>query len=119
MKYKEFKKESATPEQLECYDLLCRLVGGSHHIEGVIRDCSSVGISVNLTWPNFATFDNNYMTRLVFLAHDRCIRASLAPVNSGFLKLSLWKRKGIEGSISERHPNIEEAVQDFRVNNPL
>lgn len=103
--------EWANDAQHECYQLLADLVGGTHHIYYKVKPFSDYGIETVL--PNsIATYDFAMMTRLVILAHDRCIRAEIAP-GGRWLKLYLHKRKR-EGFITQRHPTIEDAILNIR-----
>lgn len=65
---------------------------------------------------DLATVDFPMLTRLVFLAHDHCIRVSVRPCNGSHLTLLFHPRKR-EGAYSERHPTLEHAVADWRRTN--
>jgi len=65
-----------------------------------------------------ATFDFNGLTRLVFLAHDHCIRIEIAPLNPQLLRVLFHPRHVREGSICERHPTLEQAVASYRACHP-
>lgn len=115
---KYHKQEWMDDAQWECACMLADLRGGFHHVNETIRRCGK-GIEVNLR-VNFATYDGNLLTRLVFMAHDRSIRADLGPSGPGMVKLTLHKRpKRIRSNNPlreswERHPRIEEALADYR-----
>src|SRR4051812_35405006 len=47
-----------------------------------------------------STFDFDSLTRLVFLAHDHCIRASIAPCNPQHLSIVFHPRSGRDGQMS-------------------
>ena len=64
-----------------------------------------------------ATYDFSGLTKLVFLAHDHCIRVDLMPCNGSYLKLMFHPRQR-EGSMPQRHPMLEEAVASWRKNHP-
>lgn len=65
-----------------------------------------------------ATFDFDDLTRLVFLAHDLCIRVSIEPCNPKHLRLMFHPRRERDGGMSIRHPTIETALERWRENNP-
>lgn len=102
-----------TADQLDCYRLLCDLVGGEHHVEGPIRKFGS-GIKAAVPLRQLSTFDHDQLTRLVVMAHDRCIRAAFAPAQVGRLALVLHRRHRREGLIHQRHPTIEDAIKAIR-----
>ena len=101
-------------DQLECFDLVCDVVGGEHHLCGKITDWG-VGIKYNTSGGYWATFDFNNLTKLVVLGHDRMIRIDLL-TNPGPNRycFCLHKRHKREGRMSERHPTIEEAIETIR-----
>lgn len=71
------------------------------------------GSGVAMNWKReIATFDFNQLTVLVFLCHQARIRCSIEGTGPGQLKLAFWPRKA-EGQVAVRHPNLDEAVQDF------
>lgn len=100
-------------EQKECYEMLCDLALGEHHLHGIVRAYGR-GIHINSRFNGLATFDFDGLTRLVLLAHDRCIRAEIAPSGPGMIGITLFKRPKRTGSGFERHPTIEEAIEMFR-----
>lgn len=61
-----------------------------------------------------STFDFDNLTRLVFLAHDHCIRVDINPCNGSYFTLQFHPRHVREGSMSQRHPTLEEAVEGWR-----
>lgn len=66
-----------------------------------------------------ATFDFDDLTRLVFLAHDLCVRIMLMPCNQQLMDLVFFPRNSRDAGMSARHPTLEEAVRDWRDRNPL
>lgn len=73
------------------------------------------GRAVSLVWGNghLATFDFMPLTTLVFLCHDARIRLQIEPAGPRGLRLSFWQRRAT-GSMSQRHPDLEEAIADHR-----
>lgn len=68
--------------------------------------------------PALASWDFNHLTRLVIGAHDECIRVEVEPHGFGYLRINMWPRAGRTGSMFERHPSIEDAIADYRIDNP-
>jgi len=107
---KRITVESMTDAQRECYDLLCRVFRGKHHAPQRIYACGS-GIRCSVyAEARLATFDGDLLTRLVVMAHDSCIRVVLASSGPRMVGIILHKRESREGSISDRHPTIWEAI---------
>lgn len=71
------------------------------------------GVCFVVSHRGLATWDFNHLTRLVIGAHDRCIRLDIDARARNYLALMMWPRKR-EGSMSERHPTIEQAIASFR-----
>lgn len=110
---RKFKPSDMTDDQRECYRLLCDLVHGEHHLIGNITSCGA-GIHIGLRCLSLATFDFNHLTRLVVMAHDRCIRVEIVPTGFGTIGINLHRRHKREGSIFEKHPTIEEHIALIR-----
>lgn len=60
-----------------------------------------------------STFDFYPLTILVFLCHEARIRCEVRPKSAGNFELSFFQRSH-EGGMSARHPDLDEAVADFR-----
>ena len=97
-------------EQAESFfsELYC----GKHHIPGKLKSFGE-GWSIN-HFADLSTFDFDTLTRLVFLAHDKCMRVSIQQGGPGAVKIIVWQRKGRTGSMFERHPTIEGALAVWR-----
>jgi hypothetical protein len=66
-------------------------------------------------WRDLATYDSDELTRLVFAAHDECIRASVVSSGPNMVKIRLHNRTvRTGGSFWTRHPTIEDAIIKFR-----
>lgn len=63
---------------------------------------------------DLATFDSEMLTRLVFLAHDYCIRVSIMPKTSSLLQIMFHPRSSRDGGLARRHPTLECAVAEYR-----
>lgn len=112
MKLQKINQSQMTPDQVECFGLLCDLMGGAHHVPDVFA--FGRGIKVNIYSGYLSTFDFDYLTRLVVFAHDRCIRAEIVQGGPGRVGVALHRRHTREGDISKRHPTIEEAITRIR-----
>jgi hypothetical protein len=110
--YKDFSND-----QWECCKMIFDLIGGDHHLQSKIKPYG-LGIEYN-TLSDFTTFDFNSLTLAVFMAHDRCIRLSIASAPRKMIKLCLWQRQGREGRYCERHPNLASAITAYRENYSL
>ena len=108
-----------TDDQFECACLLADLFGGFHHMNCRKVEPSGNGISYLSAYASFASFDSDRLTKLVFLAHDRCVRVEIEPRAFRYLNITLYKRHLRLGRIFERHPTIEEALQLHRIYFPL
>jgi hypothetical protein len=105
---KYYRDSWMSADQWECALMLAHLARGFHHLAGPIKRCGS-GVSVS--WrTGMATWDFSELTRLVVMAHDRCIRAEITQGGPGLLKVLLHKRHTREGDISRRHPTLEEHI---------
>lgn len=105
-------------DQFECYQMLCDLFSGAHHVHGKLHEWGS-GIRLNTSQTGaFCTFDFSRLTFAVLMAHDRCIRFGIEPSGPGMLGLTLYKRHSREGGMSERHPTIVQALEVYRKSYP-
>jgi len=98
--------------QDEAEDFFSEIFGGLHHIPSKLKEC---GTGWQITCgQNLATFDSNLLTRLVLLAHESCIRVEIVPVNFRLLGIIIHKRQPHGTKFFERHPTIEQAIEEFR-----
>jgi hypothetical protein len=84
---------------------------GEHHIPGKIKPYGD-GWVVNHDRGGIATYDYDQLTRLVFMAHERCVRVEVSPSSPRHLKIAIWKRER-EGTFSVRHPDLQTAIEKF------
>lgn len=61
-----------------------------------------------------ATWDFNQLTLLVALCHYYCIRMSIEGIGPGYMRMFFHQRKGREGGMAERHPDMETAWAQIR-----
>lgn len=109
--------DMAKPEAVQFF---AELYYGVHHIpargycgEHGVREYSSGSWYVN-HYGDIATYDYDFLTRLVFLAHDRCYRASIENSGPRKIKIVIFKRDQREGSMCVRHPTVESALASWR-----
>jgi hypothetical protein len=99
-------------------DLLGDLFLGIYHLDPkVLRKVDWANdhhIILALGWRSLATYDNDELTRLVILCHDRAIRCEISARNYKYLELMFHRRKRGR-ALYERHPTIEEAVEKIRL----
>lgn len=112
-----YRKDWMTDDQWECYQMLADLFMGFHHIHGKLHEWGK-GIKLNCTHvSHFATFDFDGLTRAVLMAHDRHIRFCIEPSGPGMLGLVLHKRDRDGEHMWQRHPTIEQAIEQFKKHN--
>ena len=99
-------------EYQEAEDFFSEFYFGKHHISAKIKPYGG-GWCIN-HYGSLATFDFDELTRLVFLAHDKCIRIELMQGGPVAVKIAIWQRDKREGSMFERHPTIETALDLWR-----
>jgi hypothetical protein len=69
-------------------------------------------IEFTLGWTSLSTVDFNELTRLVFLAHHCCLRIDIDATTRKHLRM-LFHPRSRNGVYSQRHPDIQEALNDF------
>ena len=73
-----------------------------------LRPIAHIGARVSID-RGAATFDSFGLTRLVFIAHDLGVRASIGPCGGNRVELQVHLRSR-SGSTMERHPTLDQAV---------
>lgn len=107
------RQEWMDDDQWLCALFLSRLFNGFHHVTAPIREFGR-GVCINTRYGNLSTFDYDYLTKAVIMAHNWCIRLEIMGSGPGLIKLALWKRESREGRIHERHPTIKEAAEKYK-----
>lgn len=110
--------KTLTPFGLRVFDILGMAYRGIYNAPiawksvdiSSIQDFETVQVSVRSD--DLATFDNDKLTNLVFLCHEARIRFSVNPCGPRHFRLYFFPRKDI-GRLSQRHPNLDEAVASF------
>lgn len=82
------------------------LFRGEHHIPGEVKPYGH-GWAVTMGG-SLSTYDDNALTRLVFLAHESCVRAQVSTAGMR-LRIAIHPRQR-EGSIMTAHPTIDAAL---------
>lgn len=100
--------------EAKCQRVLAIAFRGIHHVFGWVkrRSAWTNGLSIT-THQDLATFDFDVLTRLVVAAHDECVRVEIVPAMRN-LTILLHVREGRDGSMSHRHPTMEDAVANVR-----
>lgn len=89
---------------------------GRHHIPGNVKvgaDGKWVWLEANVSG-GVSTFDYDVLTRLVFAAHDLCVRVEIQRSGGSLIRLMLSPRYTREGSTMDRHPGLIEAYEQYR-----
>lgn len=99
-------------------DLLGELYWGIYHLEPGALSRADWSATENIFLvishrADWSTFDFDNLTRLVFLAHHMAIRVELEPVAPKCMRVRFSRRQR-SGATSERHPDLEEAIDTFR-----
>lgn len=98
-------------------DLLGQMYLGIYHIpvhqlkKVQWKNTSRITITVG---EDFATFDNNMLTRFVFLCHEMCIRGEISAATHGYLMLVFWPREPGATDMWRRHPSIDAHIETLR-----
>jgi hypothetical protein len=73
--------DEMTEIQRECAQLIFLLTNGQHNFRGNFYCNGENSLKVTCKYLNLSTFDNNKLTKLVFLAHDMCIRVEIDSIS--------------------------------------
>jgi len=111
--FKEYRADWMTDDQWLCHLFLSQLFCGFHHITGKPKAIGS-GIVINSREHRLATFDFDYLTKAVIMAHNWGVRFSVEGGGPGMIKILLFKRSVRDGSMSDRHPAMSEAVEKYK-----
>lgn len=109
-------KKEMSPLGESVADILGELFLGIYHLESVqlkkVNWTERDNLDVVLGYRSFSTYDDERLTRLVFLAHHRAIRVEIYPHSFKYLRLVFSKRSRL-GAKHERHPTLDQAVATF------
>jgi hypothetical protein len=102
--------------EAEARDFFNAFFREGHWPNEMVEDRGSWSVTTERHWTGceLSTFDYDQLTRLVLLAHERCVRVHLRPRKRRRIEIVITRRDRISDSLSETHPTIEEAVAHFR-----
>lgn len=103
--------EQLKMDKQEAIDFFSEFFFGEHHFPGEIKEWGYGWIIPAQN--NLSTYDFNHLTRLVVMAHDKCIRVELVPKGMNRICIAIHKRIR-EGDYYQRHPTMEDAVISIR-----
>jgi hypothetical protein len=101
----------------EATEFFAEIYYGEHHFPTKIKPYGT-GWSI-CDFDSLSTYDFNKLTRLVFLAHDKCYRLLIRQGGPGTIKIIIWKRYEREGSVEKKHPTLEMAFDSWREDHPV
>lgn len=92
---------------------------GKHHIPSEVRPwCGGWKVNAFAGDLGLSTYDADMLTRLVFLAHDRCIRLSVRQGGPQAVAIVIHQRDTRTGSINHLHPTLDQALANWRMFHP-
>lgn len=90
---------------------------GLHHLSNPHNIDWTNPIYIKIPHHPLSTFDFDGLTRLVFHAHDHCLRCDVSGRGgSGKMLLLTFHSRQREGKFAQRHPTLEAAVASHREN---
>ncbi len=112
---KSLKKE-LSPLGREVADILGGVFHGIYHIEkqAFKTDWSNPYYIIVKLDRGLNLFDDNALTALVVLCHDRMVRVGIRACNFQYIELLFHQRKSRTGSMLERLPYLEDHVGQIR-----
>jgi hypothetical protein len=119
---KNYRKDDLPELTLDALDLLGEAFAGLYHIDRALRRLPMSELydgycfSITISLMTLCTYDNDLLTRLVFLAHDFGLRLTVHPVMD---KLYSDPEISLMFHRRENHPSIEDALQSHRNRYPL
>lgn len=106
----------------QAIEFFAEIFHGENHIPGKVRSAKDGSCWILQTDSGFwecGTYDYDMMTRIVFLAHDRCIRVQLLRGSRGIqLTIDARSRPRPGDDMTDRHPTIEQALAKWREKHP-
>ena len=71
------------------------------------------GVRFRIERPQFATYDTDGLTALVFGAHDEAIRVEITPATFRHLDVTMHPRRRDAAGQWARHPSLEHAMKTW------
>ena len=112
MKKIELTRDTCTDSQRRCWDALAWLFNGAHHFGGPVRPCGN-GIATT-TLGDAATFDGDFMTRAVCVAHIDAVRIAICNGGPHRLRIEAHPREHHSDSNMHRHPTPADLIADLQ-----
>lgn len=88
--------------------LLRHVFCGMHHVYSLKKEAGHWTCIHN---GELSSYDNNYLTRLVFAAHFYCLRVWISQGGPRSLKIHVGRRYCRTGDMGTNHPSIETALR--------
>ena len=111
-----YRENWMTDDQWFLAAFLSRLFGGFHHCPR-IRE-RRYGVACSPYGDKMSTWDSNLLTKLVVMAHDNCVRASILPAGSNQTRIVLFRRslrpEQTDEPIGRSHPIMAQHVDFLR-----
>ena len=99
----------------EVADILGQVWRGIYHLDHTKLKLFDPRLAEVTIRGELATWDYTYLTDLVVLCHDRCVRLAISGARNGILRLRFWPRdRKSTDSICRFHPTMEESVARVR-----
>lgn len=109
--------EKLSPFQATVMNIMGMYGGGIYNTpilwDKVDYTCGGVGVAVPMRHAHPATHDYNDLTRLVFMCHEARIRLEIQPYAMKGMRF-VFHQRSHEGGYTRRHPDLDEAVKEFR-----
>ena len=109
-------KNALEPSELgkRVHAIMEAVFGGSYNWDRKKKVDWSNPYYIEIGWyGSLSTFDFNQLTPLLFHCHDAAIRLEIAPRTPRYLTL-LFHQRQRDGSISQRHPSLSQAIAAHR-----
>lgn len=75
-----------------------------------LKAAGPAGVEINLA-SDFATYDFDMLTRLVYVAHLRAVRVEISAASPAHIKLRAHARERDGEYMSQRHPTLRSALK--------
>lgn len=110
--------EEMSPLGEKVADLLGDVFFGIYHLDNSalrrVEWDNAHHVIFSLGWRTISTIDDDYLTRLVILAHDRMLRLEISAANRHYLRLTFHQRRSRSGELMYRCPTIEDHIASIR-----
>jgi hypothetical protein len=110
MSEKHYRAPWMTDAQWIAADAIAECLGGHNHMK--TPKAFGKGIRIVLFESTAATFDDDLLTRLVLIAHEKAIRIEIESAGR-MLAVNAFMRGTRTGAMHERHPTIDQACLKF------